>query len=119
MNEEVDQKVFNKVMDFADILIDKKYVSAWFSWIEWCTLTAILFVVARTSSSAIIYTASILSVFCLVIVGMAACNRLFKDILSAELNFSGWCYFLLFIPLFATPAIVITIVQAVISVLGE
>lgn len=119
MKEELDQKLFNKALDIGDILIDKKYASSWFSWVEWCTLTAVLFVVASKSDSGIVYFSASLSALVLVIVGFASVNRVVKDILKQELDISGWWYILMLVPLFATPALVITIVKAIIGVLGE
>ncbi|WP_394146603.1 hypothetical protein [Vibrio atypicus] len=56
---------------FLDRLVDKGYVKAWFSWVEWVTLTAAIWVGAKAWDSSLLYVIGSIST---VLVWWAACR---------------------------------------------
>ncbi len=81
--EELDQKIFNAAIDLGHRMIDKGYVQAWFNWIEWIGLTALIFVAAKRTHSSFLYVVAILSAMMLFFVGLASVEKLRDDLIPS------------------------------------
>ena len=115
MTYEIHEKSFNAAMSVAKIAIERGYAKAWFSWVEWVTLTAILFSAAKSASSTITMLAAILSALLLLFVALSSINSLIKDMaISVKFN-KIWLWALFMIPVLATPAIVVAIMHAILK----
>jgi uncharacterized membrane protein YhaH (DUF805 family) len=74
--KDLDQKLFDAAVNFGHKMIDKGYVRAWFSWLEWIGLTAIIFVAAKRAQSNFLYVIGAFSVIILFFVGLAGVEKL-------------------------------------------
>jgi hypothetical protein len=83
MFQDFDRKLFNAAVDLGHRMIDKGYVKAWFSWIEWIGLTALIFVAAKRADSPFLYAVGGISGFILFFVGLAGVEKLRDDLLPS------------------------------------
>jgi len=79
--EDLDQKLFNVAVDFGHAMINKGYAKAWFNWIAWIGLVALIFVAAKRASSCFLYAVGVLSAVLLFFVGLAGVEKLRDDLL--------------------------------------
>ncbi len=100
--EELDQKLFDAAVDLGHRMIEKGYAQAWFSWIEWIGLNALIFVAAKRTHSTFLYLVSVISAIMLFFVGLAGVEKLRDDLA----------------PSFKGGKIVALIVAFVVSILG-
>ncbi|MFM5646349.1 hypothetical protein [Aeromonas caviae] len=118
MNYEFHEKSFNAAMRVAEIAIERGYAKAWFSWIEWVTLTAVLFSAAKSASSNITMLAAIISALLLLFVALSSISHLIKDIATSVKFNKIWLWALFMLPVLATPAIVLAIMHAILKSLS-
>jgi hypothetical protein len=81
--EDFDKKLFNTAVDIGHRMIDRGYVQAWFSWIEWIGLTALILVAAKRTSSGFLYFVAAISAFILFFVGLAGVEKLRDELLPS------------------------------------
>lgn len=79
--EDFDKKLFNAAVDLGHRMIDRGYVQAWFSWIEWIGLTALIVVAAKRTNSNFLYVVAAFSAVILFFVGLAGVEKLRGDLL--------------------------------------
>lgn len=83
MPVELDQKLFNAAVDLGHRMIEKGYAHAWFSWIEWIGLTAVIFVAAKHAHSGFLYAVGGISTVMLFFVGLAGVEKLRDDLVPS------------------------------------
>jgi hypothetical protein len=81
--EDLDQKLFNSAVDLGHRLIEKGYARAWFCWIEWIGLNALVFVAAKRSHSTFLYIVAAISAIMLFFVGLAGVEKLQDDLVPS------------------------------------
>lgn len=74
--EDFGERLFNASVNLGHKMLDRGYVKAWFNWIEWISLTSLIFVVAKRTNSWFLYGVVALSAFILFFVGLAAVEKL-------------------------------------------
>lgn len=88
---------------------------AWFSWLGWVGITALLFTAAKAASSVGLLLAGVFSVVVLFFVGLAGAER-FMDLITEKLAVKDW-HVIATIVIFsiATPYFVIEIIGALLA----
>lgn len=84
--KDIDIRLFNVAMDFANLLVDRGYAKAWFNWIEWIGLTAVIYVAAIHSDSWFLLGAAIVSSILLFFIGLAGVEKIIKELIPTFEN---------------------------------
>jgi hypothetical protein len=84
--QELDQKLFNKAVDFGHLLLNKGYAKAWFTWVEWVTLSAFMYVAGVKLEAFNIKIIAGFSFMVVFFVGLAAVERFTSSKIQ---NFNG------------------------------
>ena len=77
-----DQRLFNKLSDYVEKLIKTGYVSAWFTWLGWIAVTAVIFTVARSTNTLVMYVVGVISLLLIFFSGIWGLSLFFGDILK-------------------------------------
>ena len=70
--QELDQRLFNKAVDFGHTLLDNGYAKTWFTWIEWVSLSAFILVAGIKLNSLLMKIIAGISFLIVFFVGLAA-----------------------------------------------
>jgi len=113
-----DQKLFDKLVEFGGRAIDSGYAKAWFTWLEWVGLTALLFLAHKKANSSIALIAAYTSVLLLFFVALAVVRReIDKFTESSKLGL--WLSLaVILVVSFATPFVVMAIIEGVLESTG-
>ncbi|MCQ9067096.1 hypothetical protein [Vibrio diabolicus] len=110
-----EQKLFNKLVDVADNMLNKGVAALWFSWIEWTGLTGLLFVAFEKTKSISALIAALISSVLLFFVAVAGCRRFFIYQLELEKS-NKWVFLAAVALMYVGPMLAINIIKAVLAV---
>lgn len=88
----IDQRIFDWFVNTAHQLMDKGYVGAWFSWLQWILVTGLIAVAAKKAHSLLLYGLTVVCALLLFFVGLAGVEKLLDDLLP---KFKGNLLFLI------------------------
>ncbi len=118
-HEEIDHRIFNKMLNIADNAISNGYTKAWFTWIEWITLTSVLIIAGKKTGSLITMLAGGASIILLFFVALVGADRIISKLLADTKNKPLWILLLVLALAFASPAIVLSIMQAILLTINK
>lgn len=79
----LDQRIFNWFVDTAHKLMDRGYVRAWFSWLEWILITGLIAAAAKKAGSPLLYGLTAICAVMLFFVGLAGVEKLRDDLVPS------------------------------------
>ena len=75
------KKILDNILDSVSWMNEKGYVAAWFSWLEWIGVTAVIIVLAKKTDSMLLYAIAIFSVMLLFFIGLSTIEKLSDEIM--------------------------------------
>jgi hypothetical protein len=112
-----EQKLFNKLVDYGEIFLDKGIAHLWFSWIEWVGLTALLFIAFDKADSVVALIAGIFSIFVLFFVALASIRKIFAFYLVKDKQ-NKWAIFAAAVLVFTGPMLAFSLIASVLEAAG-
>ena len=110
-----DQQLFNRLVLIADMALKHGIPQAWFSWLGWVGLTALLFTAAKATNSVGLLLAAAFSVVVLFFVGLAGAERL-MDLITEKVAVKDWHVIAIIVVYsIATPYFVMEIIGALLA----
>jgi hypothetical protein len=79
----IDQRIFNWFVDTAHKLMNRGYIRAWFSWLEWILITGLITAAARKANSFTLYALAAICALMLFFVGLAGVEKLRDDLVPS------------------------------------
>jgi len=107
------RNLFDKGMDLAKLMLDKGYTRAWFTWLEWVTITAFFLALAIRVGSIFLIVVSLASGGLLFFTGLAAALKASTELshVLPERVSKGWVILLAIVFIFSVPAVVFKILM--------
>lgn len=112
-----EQKLFNKLVDYGEVFLDKGIAHLWFSWIEWVGLTALLFIAFDKADSVIALIAGMFSILVLFFVALASIRKIFGFYLVKDKQ-NKWAIFAAIVLVFTGPMLAFSLIAAVLEAAG-
>ena len=111
-----DHKLFDRLVQLGQVALEKGYAKAWFSWIEWVGLTALLFLAFEYSRSLLVAIATLISVFILFFVALAGVEIWLYDFLESKHVSKKTTIAIVVLITLATPFTVMEVISAIFKV---
>lgn len=89
MKQPVDWEEKLDIFNFAEAMLDKGYAKAWFTWLEWVTLTAAFLVLGHQAKSPVVLVLGGASAGLVLLIGMVGSQRLAIQ-LAGSLRITKW-----------------------------
>jgi len=117
-SKKIDEIIFNKAMDITQTLIDKGYVRAWFDWLEWVGLSALLYTAGLKLNSFILLLLGVISLIIVFFVGLAGVEKFTVHLLPSLLKKPLLLIFIVITISLIGLYIVLVIIQGLMKVAG-